>query len=587
VASYDNTSNNLNNGIYSGGFFNRTLRRLSSFGQNWQDQVIRNTQLIGYSENPSDPSNVGTVMEGPGMYDLFTKRIISKILDKKSIAYLDRSYFDKRKILQQYSMKEEIRDFLNQMADEAIIYNSDNFFAYINDLPDDFSKQIRDKYHENFKNLYQLFGFSDGAVAWNNFRDLLIDGYLAFELVYDNKQKNIISLNKIDPITLVIATEPTTGTIVWVQNPDNPQLRRIILDTNIIYISYSNNKDYSETSYVESLIRPYNQLKLLEQTKLLYNINQAAIYKKFIIPTDGLTRAQAEQQIFQLMSEYHEDVQWDDNMGTVKINGSANIPHSKDFWFPSSEGNAPSVEITTPQGIDLNEDTVLNWFSNNLKRSSRLPLSRFDSETGGGSAYSADSSDITREEIKFKNYINRLRTIYKEILIKPLKIQMILDFPELENDNLFNSSLKLNFNKDELFEEWKRLNNLAKRAEIVSTLTSNFTDLEGNSYFHPEWLARNVMMLTEKDIQENNKYKYMPIIAGSAAPAGEGGGGTSGGGGGDFGAETGGGDFGSEPSGGTENAGGAQAQTGGSETGGAAQSGAAQGEAAGGTQAQF
>jgi hypothetical protein len=133
--------------------------------------------------------------------------------------------------------------------------------------------------------------------------------------------------------------DPESGTLVWVQYPDDPKLRRLLLDAQIIYISYSNNQDYTETSYVEPLIRPYNQLKLLEQTKILYNINQAAIYKKFVIPIGGLSRNAAEQQIAQLMSEYHEDIQWEDDLGIVKINGSSNIPHSKDYWFPSSCSN--------------------------------------------------------------------------------------------------------------------------------------------------------------------------------------------------------------------------------------------------------
>lgn len=580
MAGYSNIKNSSPApDLYTSGFFNRTLRRLSSFGQNWQDEVIRNSQLVGSHEDPADPTNLGnTSGDGPTMYDLFTKKVISKFLDRKSIAYLDRSYFDKRKILRQYSIKQEIRDFVNQLTDEAIIFNEDNFFCDVIDLPDDFSQTIRDKLHDNFKKLYNAFSFNDGITAWNYFRDFLIDGFIAFEVVYDNKQKNIISLNKLDPLTLVPATDPTTGTILWVQHPDNPQARRVILDTHIIYITYSNNNDYSETSYIEAMIRPYNQLKLLEQTKILYNINQAAIYKKFVIPTDGLTRQQAEQQIYQLMSEYHEDVQWDESMGTVSINGSANIPHSKDFWFPSAAGNQPDIDMIKPDGNDLNEDQVLNWFSTNLKKASKLPFSRFDEEQGGGNIYN-DAADITRDEIKFKNYISRLRTIFKEILLKPLKIQMILDFPELENDFKFHSSLKLDFNSNELFEEWKYLNNLAKRAEIVSTLASNFQDGEGESYFHHEWLARNIMKLSEKEIEENDKYKKESKTAkgGEGGGAAEiGGGGSQGelGGGQAQGGEEGGEELGGGQAQGGEELGGGQAQGGGQEeTGGEPQGG--------------
>ena len=509
-----NSMNSMNSSIVNRGMFNKMLRGLSNWGMDYQNMVIQNSYATGLHEDPNQD------MMGTNLYDVFTKKIIAKVLDRKSVAFLDRAYLDKRKILRQYSIKDEIKTFVTEVADEAIIYNDDNYFCDLKELPDEIDNTIKQRYQENFKKLYRFFGFADGITAWNYFKNFLIDGYIAFELVYDNKQKNIIELQPLDPLTLVVAADPETGTIVWIQHPDNPRNRRVLLDAQIIYISYSNNNEFAETSYVENLIRPYNQLKMLEQTRLLYNINQAAIYKKFVIPTNGLTRQQAEQQIYQLMSEYHEDVQWDDTLGTVSINGSTNIPHSKDFWFPASDGGTPEVEILKPDQVNLNEDIMLQWFYKNLKRASKIPLSRFDEESGGGTLFN-DTADITRDEIKFGNFIKRLRTVYREILVKPLKIQMIMDFPELKDDNLFHSSINIIFNSNALFEEWKYLNNLAKRAEIASTLSSNLQDAEQKPYLCVEWIVRKIMKLTDEDIAENKKYKLLG--SGTAAP-GEGGG---------------------------------------------------------------
>lgn len=527
MPSYNRYNNNkpqddMNSTVDNRGFFNKMLRNLSNWGMDYENMVIKNTYSVGMHEDPQGQAGDG----GTNMYDIFTKKIISKMLDRKSIAYLDRAYQDKRKILRQYSIKDEIKDFVTQIADEAIIYDDDNYFCQLKDLPDEFDNTMKQRFQENFDKIYRNFGFNDGITAWNYFKNFLIDGYIAYELVYDNKQKNIIDLQPIDPMTLIVATDPGTGTIVWIQYPDNPQIRRVLLDAQIVYISYSNSNEFAETSYVENLIRPYNQLKMLEQTRMLFNINQAAIYKKFIIPTNGLTRAQAEQQIYELMSEYHEDVQWDDTMGTVTINGSTDIPHSKDFWFPNSDLGTPDVEIMASQGTDLNEDSMLQWFFKNLKRASKLPFSRFDEESGGGGIY-GDSAEITRDEIKFGNFIKRLRTVFKELIIKPIKIQMILDFPELKDDNLFHASLNVDFNTNELFEEWKYLNNLSKRADIASNLSSNLQDAEGKPYLHIEYIIRKIMKFTDADIAENNKYK----IGGGGMSPGQGGGGMSGGGG--------------------------------------------------------
>ena len=498
-------------------FGNKLLRRLSNFGMDDQEMVVKNSQAVGAFQDTT------TLLYEPGtnMYDLFTKKVISKILEKKSIAYLDRRYLDKRKILHQYAIKEEIKDYVTRIAEEAINYDDDNYFCSISDIPDTYDQSVRVKFQENFRRIYNAFNFNDGLTAWNYMKNFLIDGFLAFEIVYDDNQKNIIDLNLLDPLTLIVAAEPGTGTVVWIQNPDIPQLRRVLLDANIIYISYSNNLDYDETSYVEGLIKPYNQLKLLEFTKLMYNLNQASIYKKFVIPVNGLTRQQAEQQIAQLMSEYHEDIEWDDRTGVPYINGSTKIPHSKDYWFPTSELGTPEMEIIQPQQADLNEDTVLQWFYKGLKRASKMPFSRLDEDQGGGNFYD-DTASITMDEIRFKNFVNRLRTLFKEILVKPLKIQQVLDFPELESDRVFDSYIKLKFNSNDLFEEWKYLNNLSKRAEIASTLSSNLQDSEGKPYLSIEWIVRNIMKFTDKDIESNNKFKMMSGQAGQGAGGGGG-----------------------------------------------------------------
>jgi hypothetical protein len=504
MASYK--QNNFNNPGINQGFFSKMLRKISNYGLTYNIDTVQQSYAVGINDDPKTFSNQGNIQTaGPYQYDLFTKKVIAKVLDKKSIAYLDRSYFDKRKIMQQYSIKDEIREFITLIADEVIIYDDNNKFCKAADLPEEFDDVIRKKVHENFAKLYNSFGFNDSITAWSHLKDLLINGFLAFEIVYDKKQKNIVDIVKLDPITLVVASDPESGTIVWVQYPDDPRLRRVLLDAQIIYISYGNNQDYGEVSYVEPLIRPYNQVKLIEQTKLLYNINQAAVYKKFVIPVGGLSRQQAEQQIYQLMSEYHEEVTWDDNLGTISINGSSHIPHSKDIWLPSSAEGQPDVTIETPQGNDLNEDQILNWFMNNLKRASKIPYSRFEKESGGGNIYS-DASEMTRDEMKFHNFIKRIRTLFREIMVKPLRIQMMRDFPELIENPTFLSVLNITFNSNELFEEWKYLNNLEKRSNIASSLSSNL-QANPDGVLASEWIIRNIMKFTDDDIAENNKYK--------------------------------------------------------------------------------
>src|SRR5690606_2499171 len=111
------------------------------------------------------------------------------------------------------------------------------------------------------------------------------------------------------------------------------EFRKLLLDSQVIYIAYSNSTELSETSYVENLIRPYNQLKLLEQTRIMFNITNAMVYKQFTIPTTGMSKAAAEEQISKMIANYKDEITWNDDFGIVQINGSPNIPYSKEYWF--------------------------------------------------------------------------------------------------------------------------------------------------------------------------------------------------------------------------------------------------------------
>jgi hypothetical protein len=350
-------------------------------------------------------------------------------------------------------------------------------------------------------------------------KDFLIDGYVAIEIIYDDKKKNIIGFNRLRPETLVPAYEPTIGHL-WIQFPEDPQLRRIFLDSQIIYISYSTQNDYSETSYVEGLIKPYNQLKILEQTRIMYNVVNATVYQKFTIPIKGLSRQRAEEQIGQLINDYSEEVEWDDSLGTLSINGAKHLPYNKQIWFPEGDAGTPNMELVSPQGHDLNDETMLSWFYKALKRASKIPMQRFESDNGGGNLFS-DSAEMTRDEIKFHNFIARLRANFKELIVKPLKLQMLIEFPELKDDEVFNNQIDIIFYSNQLFEDWKKINNLAKRSEIVGTLLGVMNGEK--PYFHIEWLMDNVFKLTPEQKAENLRYFARDSAnAVGSAPAGEG-----------------------------------------------------------------
>jgi len=502
----NNNNLGLNSAIENKGLFSRILRTLSNYGMNYDDMIIRNQVGVGINEDPYSA-------RGSSMYDFFSSRAVASVLNRKSIPYLDKGYADKRRILREYSIKDEIRDFVSTLSDESIVYNDERDFCSPRPLPNDYSQEIQDKYQEYFEKIYNKYGFSDNITAWSMMKDFLVDGFVAVEIIYDDKKKNIIGFNRLRPETLVPAYEPNVGHL-WIQFPEDPQLRRIFLDSQIVFISYSTQNDFSETSYVEGLIKPYNQLKILEQTRIMYNVINATIYQKFVIPVKGLSRQRAEEQIGQLIQDYSEEVEWDDTLGTLSINGSKHLPYNKQIWFPEGDAGTPQMELVGPQGHDLNEESMLKWFHQALKRASKIPITRFEGESGGGNLVT-DAAEMTRDEIKFHNFIMRLRTNFKELIVKPLKLQMLIEFPELKDDEVFINSIDIIFYTNQIFEEWKKINTLAKRAEAITTLTGIMNGEK--PYFHIEWIMDHVFKLTPEEKAENQKYWAKDAAAAGAA----------------------------------------------------------------------
>jgi hypothetical protein len=533
MASYNNfNQENQNNvgsnfammnssGVENKGLFSRILRNLSSYGMNFDDMIVRNQVGIGINEDPY-------AAKGNSMYDFFSSRAVASVLNRKSIPYLDKAYADKRRILREYSVKDEIRDFISTIADECIVYNDEKDFCSPTALPTSYSQEIQEKYQEYFEKLYNKFGFADNITAWNMMKDFLIDGYLSLEIIYDDKKKNIIGFNRIRPETVVPAYEPAIGHL-WIQFPEDPQLRRIFLDSQLVYISYSTQNEFSETSYIEGLIKPYNQLKILQQTRIMFNIINATVYQKFTIPIKGMSRQRAEEQIGQLIHDYSEEVEWDESLGTMTINGSKHLPYNKQVWFPEGDGGTPNMELVSPQGHNLNDDSMLDWFFKALKRASKIPMSRFEGENGGGNLIT-DAGEMTRDEIKFHNFISRLRANFKELIVKPLRLQMLIEFPELTEDEFFTNGVDITFFSNQVFEEWKKLNNLEKKAGIVGTMLGVMNG--DKPYFHIEWIMDNIFKLTPEEKAENQKYWDKDAMNAAANATGEPGAPSEGGGGG-------------------------------------------------------
>jgi hypothetical protein len=511
---------NLNSNNQS--VFNNRLARLSLFGRNYQEAAIKNAKGIHANED------LTAVTDSNGyQYTLFSRKVHALMQERQTVAALSGDYYKKIAILKEYATKVEIRDFVTKMANEIIVYGKDKKFCEMMDLPNSYSEVVRKKTKDIFEKVYTLSGFGDRTAAWDAARDWLVEGFICREIIYDKKGKNVVGFQKLDPASIVPIVDPETGLKVWIQYPADEQNRRILLDVEIVYISYSGSSNYMETSYVEPLIRPYNELKNMERSKLLFNLINATMHKEFVIPTQGLSPMLAEQEVASLIADYKDHIAFDDTTGLVYIDGSKDLPYSKEYWLPNPGDARPEMNIIEPGGHDLNENNMLIWFYNAMKRASKFPFTRLDNTNGGGNVY-ATGGDLTYDDYNFTQYIERLRAIFKEIILKPIMLQLILEFPELEKEMRLANDLDIKYYGHSEILKAKELSNLQARSEIAANLMQNLQIMDANgnprSVLHPKMIQKHIMEFSEEFMLENDRYWQEEP---NGAPESQGGGGAT------------------------------------------------------------
>jgi len=296
-----------------------SIKNLSNFGLRYGDMVVKNSQAIGTTEAEflkKGPIEDETTLFSLGRQDTTTRQYIS---------YFDKDYAGKRDYLRKFSLNPEIEYILDTVCDEAISYDGFNFFAYpafLNIIG--IKKDVIDKIDSTYKKLYDMFGFNDDISAWQYFRQLLVDGFVAFEIIYDDKGKNIIGFKELDATTLMPSVEKQKdGTFlnVWYQYPKDERKRRMLYDSQIIYLSYAKGNSVSRVSYSERLIRPYNVLRIIEYTRVIWSVMNASFRLKMTVPVGSRSQQKAMQTLGELMSIYKEDIQFNDESGELAVNG--------------------------------------------------------------------------------------------------------------------------------------------------------------------------------------------------------------------------------------------------------------------------
>ena len=486
----------------------KLLMDLSNLGMAYDDMIIRNSRAVGFTENQMGYTMNPMGSDADDIYSAFAALSLTDTSLKKNISFFDKNYSKKREQLRTFAVQDEIEEILDVITDEAIVFDESNYMAYA-EYNGQISKAIEEEIGDVYNNIYNYFGFNDNASAWNYFRKWLIDGYLAFEIVYNDKQTEIIGFKELDPISLMPGLDTENGKKVWVQYKGQGVKERKLWDSQIIYLSYSQINSPQRVSYVERLIRAFNLLRIMETTRIIWAVTNASFKTQFTIPVGGKSKTRAKQSLAQLMNNYRETVDFDYESGEIQTNGKPMMPFNKEYWLPSKDGETPEISTIGGDGPDLGDTESLKYFADKLKVASKIPFSRFDKDSP--STYDMDASGMMREEIKFAKFVSRLRSIWQEILVKPLYLQMCLNHPELKNDVAFKAGLGLNFVKDNVFEELKEMELQSKRVDFIGNLKTQLSTMDAEMteipFFDLGWLIKRYGGFTQDDLKANERAK--------------------------------------------------------------------------------
>lgn len=497
--------------------FGKILKSLSNYGMNWDDDVIKNMQSVP-ADKALQPKDDFLLQQS--LYGSATQNW--KVKGEEERKFAEKTLAERRETLRHMAIQPELEDIIDIMCNECVVYDDDEAYvgqpyvdtALIQDLTEKSAEEIRNCTDTSFYKIYLLLNWKNNC--WDDFKRFLIDGVMAYEIIYDDLEypKNIIGIIDVDPVTLT--KEIKDGVTYWTQFKGIQGRERTLLDSQIIYIKYEDSGVSERQSYLERLIRPFNLYRIVEQAQVIWTVTQSSFKTIFTIPVGGMNKAKGIQTLRQAMNSYREDITFNIDSGELMVNGRPNMPFNKEYWMAENENGKPEIEPIVDNGPQLNDSDQIKYFEQKLYKMSKIPSSRFDREAQA-TWFGTDPTAVMRDEINFGRFISRIRNQFVQVLLKPLRIQVSLSVPDIKNDKRILDAISFRWNTMNQFNEMMDIEVMTKRVEFIGTMKDTLvvTDDEGNEtpFFSPKFLIMKYLKMSEADLELNEKLKLEEKLA--------------------------------------------------------------------------
>ena len=424
-----------------------------------------------------------------------------------------------REMLQHPEVDAAVDDIVN----EAIVVEDREPILSINldgiELPDAVKQAIT----QEFQNILVLLDFNHQG--YDVFKRWYVDGRLYYQAVIDkdNPKTGIQELRYIDSRkirkiketkrkkvtnapTYGDASVPTNGQEYFVYNEkgfagrpvvggNTPMTTGMKISKDSIIYCTSGMLDKTNSliiSHLHKAIKPLNQLRALEDATVIYRISRAPERRIFYIDVGNLPKMKAEQYLRDMMTRYKNKVVYDSATGEIRDDRKF-MTMLEDFWLPRREGNRGTQIDTLPGGQNLGEMTDVEYFQKVLYRSLNVPIARSQSDNTFGMGR---ATEISRDEVKFNKFINRLRSRFNHLFIKSLEKQLVLKQILTQDDwQQLAPLIKFSYAKDNYFSELKDNEILNDKLTAYQNMLN--TGVVGKYYSH-KWARANIFAQDEE-----------------------------------------------------------------------------------------
>ena len=377
------------------------------------------------------------------------------------------------------------------------------------------SATIKKRIKEEFERILQLLDFNNKA--HDIFRRWYVDGRIFYHKVIDsqNPRKGIQQLRYIDPRKIKKVREVETGRkgqvdVVkkfkefYIYNQHGHQVNNTSTGVKLTFDSIAycpsgliDMHKGTVLSYLNKAIKPVNQLRMIEDSVVIYRISRAPERRIFYIDVGNLPKIKAEQYLKDVMNRYRNKLVYDASTGEIRDDRN-HMSMLEDFWLPRREGGRGTEITTLPGGANLGEIDDITYFQRKLYRSLNVPISRLEAEQNFSLGR---STEITRDELKFTKFVGKLRKKFSVIFNDLLRTQLILTGVIAEEEwKSMSEHIQFDFLQDNNFTELKNAELLKERLEMLSQV-ENYV----GTYFSKEWIKKNVLHLTDDEISEMQK----------------------------------------------------------------------------------